>query len=54
MLRRSIRGFAQQRLGETVPGRDYDFAYAFPGIVQHTIYHAGQIAMLKKALQRSA
>ena len=49
-LRASIRGFNPKRLKEEVPGRDYDFAYAFPGIVQHTIYHAGQIAMLKKAL----
>jgi hypothetical protein len=50
-LRGSIRGFDPKRLREKVPGRDYDFAYAFPGIVQHTIYHAGQIAMLKKALK---
>jgi uncharacterized damage-inducible protein DinB len=50
-LRASIRGFDPKRLKEEVPGRDYDFAYAFPGIVQHTIYHAGQIAMLKKALK---
>ena len=49
-LRRSIAGFNPRRLNQIVPGRDYDFAYAFPGIVQHTIYHAGQIAMLKKAL----
>src|SRR5438105_2389821 len=33
-LRRSIAGFDPKRLHETVPGRDYDFAYAFPGIVQ--------------------
>jgi uncharacterized damage-inducible protein DinB len=49
-LRRSIAGFEPKRLQEIVPGRDYDFAYAFPGIVQHTIYHAGQIAILRKAL----
>jgi len=51
-LRRSIVKFDPQRLHAKVPGRDYDFAYAFPGIVQHTIYHAGQIAMLKKALKK--
>ena len=50
-LHRSIAGFDPKRLTERVPGRDYDFAYAFPGIVQHTIYHAGQIAMVKKALK---
>jgi len=51
-LRRSIASFDPRRLHEKLPGRDYDFAYAFPGIVQHTIYHAGQIAMLKKALEK--
>lgn len=51
-LRRSIACFEPERLQEMVPGRDYDFAYAFPGIVQHTIYHAGQLAILKKALKK--
>src|SRR5438270_8949178 len=50
-LRASIRGFDPKRLKENVPGRNYDFAYAFPGIVQQPIYHAGQIAILKKALK---
>ena len=51
MLRRSIRGFNPKRLREKVPGRNYDFGYALPGIVQHTLYHAGQIALLKKAMK---
>jgi hypothetical protein len=37
-------------LSRVVPGRDYDFYYLFHGIVQHSLYHAGQIAILKKAL----
>jgi hypothetical protein len=35
-----------------VPGKAdsyYDFYYMFSGIVQHELYHAGQIVMLKKA-----
>jgi hypothetical protein len=28
----------------------YDFYYLFHGIVQHSLYHGGQIAMLKKAV----
>ena len=43
-----MRGDA--RLQDTVPGRQYDFYYLFHGIVQHSLYHGGQIAMLKKAM----
>jgi DinB superfamily len=44
-----IEGFGDERLAETVPGRDYGFYNLFHGIVQHSLYHAGQIAILKKA-----
>src|SRR5262245_8450248 len=46
----AIDGFRDSRLPEMVPGRDYDFYYLFHGIVQHRLYHGGQIAMLKKAV----
>jgi uncharacterized damage-inducible protein DinB len=32
-----------------VPGREYSFDYMLDGLVQHSAYHAGQIAMLKRA-----
>jgi uncharacterized damage-inducible protein DinB len=48
-LSRAMEGFADERLQETVPGREYNFYYLFHGIVQHSLYHAGQIALLKKA-----
>ncbi len=48
----SIEGFEDERLQETVPGRQYDFYYLFHGIVQHSLYHGGQIAQLKKALMQ--
>jgi uncharacterized damage-inducible protein DinB len=44
--------FPDARLQERVPGKSqpyYDFFYLFSGIVQHELYHAGQIVMLKKA-----
>jgi hypothetical protein len=47
-LARAVEGFADARLQETVPGRAYDFYYLFHGIVQHSLYHGGQIAMLKR------
>ena len=49
LLARAIEGFADERLLDSAPGRDYDFYYLFHGIVQHSLYHGGQIALLKKA-----
>jgi len=40
-----------RRLDEIVPGREYDFYRLFHGVVQHSLYHAGQIALLKKATE---
>lgn len=36
------------RLTAQVPGKDYDFYHMLHGAVQHELYHAGQIALLKK------
>jgi len=44
----AIQQFDDARLSENVPGRQYHFYYLFHGIVQHSLYHAGQIALLKK------
>jgi uncharacterized damage-inducible protein DinB len=41
--------FPESRLGDVVPGRDYNFYVLLHGIVQHDLYHAGQIALLKKS-----
>lgn len=48
-LAQTIAEFSDERLHETVPGRKYDFYHLFHGIVQHSLYHAGQIAILKRA-----
>ena len=50
-LVRAVAAFPDSRLREQVPGKKesyYDFFYLFSGIVQHELYHAGQIALLKK------
>jgi hypothetical protein len=52
-LARAIEGLDDSRLLDTVPGREYDLYYLFHGIVQHSLYHGGQIAMLK-AQRRTA
>ena len=51
-LAAAIEHFGDERLGERVPGRDYGFYNLFHGIVQHSLYHAGQIAILKKGQAR--
>jgi uncharacterized damage-inducible protein DinB len=38
------------RLNDPIPARDYDTYFLLHGVIQHNLYHAGQIAMLKKAL----
>jgi hypothetical protein len=48
-LARTIEDFSDGRLQETAPGRDYDYYYLFHGVVQHSLYHGGQIALLRKA-----
>jgi hypothetical protein len=50
-LAQAIERFGDTRLEDAAPGRQYDFYYLFHGIVQHSLYHGGQIALLKKALQ---
>ena len=51
-LIRAVAAFPDSRLAEQVPGKTqnyYNFYYMFSGVVQHELYHAGQIALLKKA-----
>ena len=50
-LVKAVATFPDSRLQEQVPGKTesyYSFYYMFSGIVQHELYHAGQIALLKK------
>ena len=50
-LEEGIRNFPVEDLGERVPGRDYPYETLLPGIVQHTVYHSGQIAMVLSMLR---
>jgi uncharacterized damage-inducible protein DinB len=47
-LAERVQTFPAARLDEQVPGKDYSFAVMMHGAAQHVIYHAGQIAILKK------
>jgi uncharacterized damage-inducible protein DinB len=51
LLEEKIRNFPVADLGKQVPGRTYPYETLFPGIVQHTIYHSGQIAMVLSMLR---
>jgi len=48
-LVRTVAALPDSRLGERCPGKRYDFYHLLHGIAQHELYHAGQIAILKKA-----
>jgi uncharacterized damage-inducible protein DinB len=49
MLVETVAGLSNSRLRDTVPGKRYDFYHLLHGVAQHELYHAGQIAILKKA-----
>ena len=49
-LAAEIEKLPEAKLSDIVPGRDYDFYHLLHGIVQHSLYHGGQIAQLRKAL----
>jgi uncharacterized damage-inducible protein DinB len=47
----AVRAIPDKKLQEMVPGKEgahYTFYYMLHGVVQHELYHAGQIALLKK------
>ena len=48
-LVKTVAALPDSRLHDRVPGKDYDFYFMLHGVVQHELYHAGQIAILKKA-----
>jgi uncharacterized damage-inducible protein DinB len=51
-LRRAVEGFRDEQLDERPSKRTNNSRYIMlHGIVQHDLYHAGQIALLKKALR---
>jgi|SRR5262245_17506279 len=44
-----VSKIGDERLSEKVPGKNYNVYFMLHGAVQHALYHAGQIAVLKKA-----
>jgi uncharacterized damage-inducible protein DinB len=51
-LTAAVTHFPEADLMKSVPGKTgahYNFSYMLDGLAQHELYHAGQIALLKKA-----
>jgi uncharacterized damage-inducible protein DinB len=48
-LHEAMAQLDDNRLAEKVAGKDHSVYTMLHGIIQHDLYHAGQIAMLKKA-----
>jgi uncharacterized damage-inducible protein DinB len=44
----AVAKLTDERLSEIVPGKDYTVEYMLRGLWRHHVYHAGQIALLKK------
>jgi len=51
LLEARLRNFPVEDLSKEVPGRGYPYETMLDGIVQHTIWHAGQIAMISSILR---
>ena len=52
---KAVAAFPDSRLEEQVPGKTekyYNFYYMFSGIVQHELYHAGQIVHCSRSSRR--
>jgi uncharacterized damage-inducible protein DinB len=49
LLVKTVAALPESRLWDRVPGKKYDFYHMLHGMAQHELYHAGQIAILKKA-----
>ena len=45
----TVSSLPESKLKEIVPGKDYDVRFMLFGAVQHTAYHGGQIALLKRS-----
>ena len=44
-----VAALSEEQLRKRCPGKRYDLCHLLHGVVQHELYHAGQIAILKKA-----
>lgn len=48
----AVRGFSENKLGDLVPSSSHKYTYytLLHGIIQHDIYHVGQVQLIRKSL----
>jgi hypothetical protein len=51
LLEERMRNFPEADLGKQTPGRTYPYEFMLNGIVQHTVWHGGQIAMVRSIVK---
>ncbi|HWC66260.1 MAG TPA: DinB family protein [Thermoanaerobaculia bacterium] len=49
----TVETLPPERFSEIVPGRTYTVVAMLDGVIQHALYHAGQMALVKKAGEKS-
>ena len=49
-LRAAVGSLPESALQNQAPGKKHSLAFMLHGVIQHNLYHAGQIALLKKVL----
>jgi hypothetical protein len=52
-LMETIGQFTDEQLTTPIAGKSYDVYFQLHGLIQHNLYHAGQIALLKRAVRAS-
>jgi hypothetical protein len=46
----AVAEMQEDKLWENLEGQDFTYYWLLHGVVQHSVYHAGQIGLLKKGL----
>ena len=53
-MQKAIEACPDEKLSQIVPKRDHNFYTLLHGIIDHCVYHVGQIALVKKAVQNKS
>jgi uncharacterized damage-inducible protein DinB len=48
-----LKNFKDEKLEEKIPARNFTYEYLLSGLIQHDIYHLGQIGLIKSALKKN-
>ncbi len=51
LLIKSLSDLSETRLEETVVDKEFNYYFLLHGVIQHNIYHTGQIALIKRMVK---